>query len=158
MATKIALIITKLELGGAQKSVLYTARHIGDGFEPFLLCGPGGFLDKYAKDHIKNLYFIKHLQRQIRPIKDYLAFWEIGKTLKQIEPQIVHTNSSKAGILGRLAAKIFTKAKIIHTVHGFAFHDGQNPVIKNFYILLERLLAKITDILIFVSNMKLITY
>ena len=59
MATKIALIITKLELGGAQKSVLYTARHISDNFEPFLLCGPGGYLDKYAKDHIKNLYFIK---------------------------------------------------------------------------------------------------
>jgi len=152
MATKVALIITKLQLGGAQKSVLYTARHIGDNFEPFLLCGAGGFLDKYAIDHIKNLTFIKHLQRQINPIKDTRAFFEIGKTLKEIKPQIVHTNSSKAGILGRLAAKVFTKAKIIHSVHGFAFYDGQNKLTKNFYILLEKLLAKITDVMIFVSK------
>lgn len=152
MATKVALIITKLQLGGAQKSVLYTARHIGDNFEPFLLCGAGGFLDKYAKDHIKNLTFIKHLDRAINPFKDALACLEIGKTLKKIEPQIVHTNSSKAGILGRLAAKVYTKAKIIHTVHGFAFYEGQNKIIKNFYILLEKLLAKITDVMIFVSK------
>lgn len=152
MATKIALIITKLELGGAQKSVLYTARHIGDNFEPFLLCGPGGYLDKYAIDHLKNLTFIKHLQRAINPVKDTRAFFEIGKTLKQIKPQIVHTNSSKAGILGRLAAKAYTKAKIIHTVHGFAFYEGQNIFVKNFYIFLEKLLAKITDTIIFVSE------
>ena len=152
MATKIAFVITKLELGGAQKSVLYSARHIGDNFEPFLLCGPGGYLDKYAKDHIKNLYFIPTLIRPINPVKDFLAFKDLAKRLKEINPQIVHTNSSKAGILGRLAAKMFTKAKIVHTVHGFAFHKGQNRVIKNFYILLEKLLAKITDIVIFVSN------
>ena len=152
MATKVALIITKLQLGGAQKSVLYTARHIGDNFEPCLLCGAGGYLDKYAKDHIKNLTFIKHLDRAINPFKDTLAFFEIGKTLKKIEPQIVHTNSSKAGILGRLAAKVYTKAKIIHTVHGFAFYEGQNKITKNFYILLEKLLAKITDVMIFVSK------
>ena len=152
MATKIAIVITKLELGGAQKSVLYTARHIADNFEPFLLCGAGGYLDKYAKDHIKNLTFIKHLERPINPIKDMRAFFEIGKTLKEIKPQIVHTNSSKAGILGRLAAKIYTKAKIIHTVHGFAFYEGQNTFVKHFYILLEKLLAKVTDVLIFVSK------
>ena len=86
MATKVALIITKLDLGGAQKSVLYTARHISDNFEPFLLCGPGGTLDKYAKDHIKNLYFIPPLIRQINPIKDFLAFKEIAKKLKEIDP------------------------------------------------------------------------
>ena len=126
MATKVALIITKLDLGGAQKSVLYTARHIGDNFEPFLLCSSGGNLDKYAKDHIKNLYFIPNLVRQINPIKDFLAFFEIGKTLKRIDPQIVHTNCPKAGILGRIAAKLFTKAKVIHTTHGFVFYDGQN--------------------------------
>ena len=152
MATKIAIVITKLELGGAQKSVLYTARHIADNFEPFLLCGAGGYLDKYAKDHIKNLTFIKHLERPINPIKDMRAFFEIGKTLKEIKPQIVHTNSSKAGILGRLAAKVYTKAKIIHTVHGFAFYEGQNTFVKHFYILLEKLLAKVTDVLIFVSK------
>ena len=157
MATKIAFIITKLELGGAQKSVLYSVRHIGDNFEPFLLCGQGGYLDKYAKDHIKNLYFIPNLVRRINPIKDLLAFFEIGKTLKRIAPQIVHTNCPKAGILGRIAAKLFTKAKVIHTTHGFVFYDGQNVLKKYFYILVERFAALFADYMIFVSNKDLRT-
>jgi len=157
MATKVALIITKLDLGGAQKSILYTARHIGDNFEPFLLCSAGGYLDKYAKDHIKNLYFIPNLVRQINPIKDFLAFFEIGKTLKKIAPQIVHTNCPKAGILGRIAAKLFTKAKVIHTTHGFVFYDGQNVLKKYFYIFIERFAALFADYMIFVSNKDLQT-
>ncbi len=157
MATKIALIITKLDLGGAQKSVLYTARHIGDNFEPYLLCGEGGTLDKYAKEHIKNLYFISNLVRQINPIKDFLAFKELIKTLKKIDPQIVHTNCPKAGILGRIAAKLFTKAKVIHTTHGFVFYDGQNVLKKYFYILIERFAALFADYMVFVSNKDLQT-
>ena len=157
MATKVALIITKLDLGGAQKSVLYTARHIGDNFEPFLLCGPGGSLDKYAKDHIKNLFFIKPLIRQINPIKDILAFKELAKKLKEINPQIVHTNCPKAGILGRIAAKLFTKAKVIHTTHGFVFYEGQNIFKKYFYILIERFAALFADYMVFVSNKDLQT-
>ena len=157
MATKVALIITKLDLGGAQKSVLYTARHISDNFEPFLLCGPGGTLDKYAKDHIKNLYFIPPLIRQINPIKDFLAFKEIAKKLKEIDPQIVHTNCPKAGILGRIAAKLFTKAKVVHTTHGFVFYDGQNIFKKYFYIFVEHFAALFADYMIFVSNKDLQT-
>lgn len=157
MATKIAFVITKLDLGGAQKSVLYTARHISDNFEPFLLCGQGGSLDKYAKDHIKNLYFISSLIRQINPIKDFLAFKELIKKLKEIDPQIVHTNCPKAGILGRIAAKLFTKAKVIHTTHGFVFYDGQNIFKKYFYIFIERFAALFADYMVFVSNKDLQT-
>ncbi len=157
MATKIAFVITKLDLGGAQKSVLYTARHISDNFEPFLLCGPGGSLDKYAKDHIKNLYFIPQLVRQINPIKDFLAFKELAKKLKEIDPQIVHTNCPKAGILGRIAAKLFTKAKVVHTTHGFVFYEGQNVLKKYFYIFIERFAALFADYMVFVSNKDLQT-
>ncbi len=157
MATKIAFIITKLDLGGAQKSVLYTARHIGDNFEPFLLCGEGGTLEKYAKDHIKNLYTIPSLVRQINPIKDFLALKELAKKLKEINPQIVHTNCPKAGILGRISAKLFTKAKVIHTTHGFVFYEGQNVFKKYFYIFIERFAALFADYMIFVSNKDLQT-
>ena len=157
MATKIVFIITKLDLGGAQKSVLYTARHISDNFEPFLLCGEGGTLEKYAKDHIKNLYIIPSLVRQINPVKDFLAFKELAKKLKEIDPQIVHTNCPKAGILGRIAAKLFTKAKVVHTTHGFVFYEGQNVLKKYFYIFLERFAALFADYMIFVSNKDLQT-
>lgn len=155
---KIAFIITQLQLGGAQKSVLYSVENLPkDKFETYLLCGLGGSLDNYAKTNIKNLYFISSLIRQINPIKDLFAFINIVKTLRKINPQIVHTNCPKAGILGRVAAKIFTKAKIIHTTHGFVFYEGQNFFKKHFYIFIERFAAKFADSMVFVSNKDLQT-
>ncbi|MBR4508064.1 MAG: glycosyltransferase family 4 protein [Elusimicrobiaceae bacterium] len=150
---KIAFIITQLQLGGAQKSVLYSVEHLSKNyFETYLLCGQGGTLDNYAKKNIKNLYFIPSLVRRINPIKDFLAFINIIKILKQINPAIVHTNCPKAGILGRIAAKIFTKAKVIHTTHGFVFYEGQNIFKKYFYIFIERFAAKFADAMVFVSE------
>lgn len=151
---KIAFIITKLELGGAQKSVLYSVKNLNKPpIRTYLLCGKGGYLDKQAKKDIKNLFFIPALQRDISPLKDLKAFWQIRKRLKNLNPDIVHTNSSKAGILGRIAAfTLGRKIKIIHTVHGFAFYDGQQRFKRTFYIFLEKLLAKITDKMIFVSR------
>ncbi len=158
--TKVAYLITKLELGGAQKSALYSTQNLPQNFDAYLLCGRGGFFDADAKKNIKNLIFIDNLLRPISPLKDLSAFWQIVKKLHDIKPDIVHTHSSKAGILGRLAAVLLNKKmgaksqkiKIAHTVHGFAFYDGQNPLKRRFYIFLERLLAKYTDALIFVSK------
>ena len=151
---KIAFIITKLELGGAQKSVLYSVKNINrPPFKTYLLCGKGGFLDKTAKKSIKAIFFIPDMVREISPVKDIKAFFQIRKRLKNIRPDIVHTNSSKAGILGRLAAaSLIKRPKIVHTVHGFSFYEGQKPVQKYFYILAEKLLAGFTDRLVFVSR------
>jgi len=150
---KTAFIITRLELGGAQKSVLYTAANIDkERFESFLLCGPGGYLDNSSKETIKNIFFIPSLQRAVNPIKDIRAFKEIRRALKEIQPQIIHTNSSKAGILGRFAARFYKNAKVVHTVHGFPFNDYQNPIARRFYMFLEKICAGFTDILIFVSQ------
>ena len=151
---KIAFIITKLELGGAQKSVLYSVRNLNrPPLKTYLLCGKGGFLDKTAKKNIKSLFFIPDMVREISLLKDIKAFFQIRKRLANIRPDIVHTNSSKAGILGRLAAaSLIKRPKIIHTVHGFSFYEGQKPTQKYFYILAEKLLAELTDCLIFVSR------
>ena len=151
---KIAFIITKLELGGAQKSVLYSVKNLNrPPIKTYLLCGKGGYLDKEAKKNIKGLFFIPDLVREISPLKDLKAFLQIRKRLKNLRPDIVHTNSSKAGILGRLAAASIIKGpKIIHTVHGFSFYEGQKPLGKYFYVTAEKLLSKVTDKLIFVSH------
>ena len=148
---KIAFIITKLELGGAQRSVLYTAANLdADRFEPFLLSGSGGYLDGIAP---ANTAFIPALQRAVNPFKDIPAFIRLRRALKKINPKIVHTNSSKAGILGRLAAAfIRPRPRIIHTVHGFGFNDYQNFFARGFYIFMERMLAQYTDFLVFVSH------
>jgi glycosyltransferase involved in cell wall biosynthesis len=158
---KVVHIITKLELGGAQQNTLYTVEHLDKTkFEVYLLTGCGGILDESAKLLAKKsfvkVYFIKNLVREINIIRDILAFIEILELLAKIKPQIIHTHSSKAGVIGRWAAfflNFFTKKKIkiLHTFHGFAFSRFHNFFIRNFYIFLEFFTAIISDKLIFVS-------
>jgi len=151
---KVAHIITKLELGGAQRNTLYTAENLNrDLFSVILISGEGGILDDEARE-LKNikLYFVKELIREINPLSDFFALIKLIKILKKEKPDIVHTHSSKAGILARWAAKFTDVPIIIHTFHGFGFNDYQKPLVKNFFILLEKITAKITDKLICVSN------
>jgi len=158
---KVVHIITKLELGGAQQNTLYTVEHLDKkNFDVYLLSGCGGILDETAKLLVKKacvkVYFVKNLVREINIIKDILAFIEIFELLIKIKPQIIHTHSSKAGIIGRWAAFFLNffikkKIKIIHTFHGFAFSKFHNFFVRNFYIILEFFTAIISDKLIFVS-------
>ena len=148
---KIAHIITLLELGGAQENTLYTCENLDKNkFDVLLICGKGGILDEKTKN-IKT-YFVKELIREINPIKDLIALVKIYKILKKEKPDIVHTHSSKAGIIGRWAAYLAKVCKIVHTFHGFGFHDYQNFLIKYIYIATERLTATITDRFIAVSH------
>jgi glycosyltransferase involved in cell wall biosynthesis len=158
---KVVHIITKLELGGAQQNTLYTVEHLDKkNFDVYLLSGCGGILDEIAKLLAKKacvkVYFVKNLFREINIIKDILAFIEIFELLIKIKPQIIHTHSSKAGIIGRWATFFLNffikkKIKIIHTFHGFAFSKFHNFFVRNFYIILEFFTAIISDKLIFVS-------
>lgn len=145
---KVCTIITKLELGGAQKIAISLCKNLNkDNFETLLICGCGGILDEEAKRDTR-VFFVKNLVRELNPVKDLKAFFSIYKILKKEKPDIVHTHSSKAGILGRLAAKLAGTKCIVHAIHGFAFNDYQNKIKKYFYIFLEKLCAKISDILI----------
>lgn len=151
---KICHIITKLELGGAQQNTLFTVSNINqDEFIPVLMSGKGGILDTEAStlSGVK-VYLVDNLIRPIQPISDLIALFKLCLLLRKEKPHIVHTHSSKAGILGRIAAWIARVPVIIHTFHGFAFHDFQPRFVKGFYILLERLIARITHKLIAVSN------
>ena len=149
---KVAIIVTKLELGGAQKVAISICEKLDKSkFEPFLICGCGGILDEETKNKIR-VIFIKDLVREISPIKDLKALYSIYKILQQEKPIIVHTHSSKAGIIGRFAAKLCGIKNIIHTIHGFSFNNTQNFLKKNLFIFLERIGAKISKYLIPVST------
>ncbi len=148
---KVAVIITKLELGGAQKVAISVCEKIDKTkFEPFLICGCGGILDEETKNKIR-VIFVKDLVREINPVKDLKSLFSIYKILKQEKPGIVHTHSSKAGIIGRFAARMCGIKNIIHTIHGFSFNDTQSFFKKNLFIFLEKIGAKISKYLIPVS-------
>jgi glycosyltransferase involved in cell wall biosynthesis len=150
----ILYIITKLELGGAQKQLLNLISNLDrERFTIFLLTAQEGLLlrDFLSIDGLTLRRSI-YLERAINPIKDFLALIEIYKYIKENKIDIVHTHSSKAGILGRLAARLAKVKFIVHTVHGWSFNDFQSALIRIFYIWLERFTASFTSILIAVSR------
>jgi glycosyltransferase involved in cell wall biosynthesis len=156
-------LITKLELGGAQENTLHTVAHLDRSrFSPWLLAGPGGLLDEEARG-IPGVPFvtIPHLIREPRPGHDRRAFGEIRRLLARIRreagdaPLIVHTHSSKAGILGRWAARAAGAEIIVHSIHGFGFTPAQSPPVRLAYLLLERITAPLTTHFIAVSGSNL---
>ena len=150
-------IITKLELGGAQKQLLALISGLDrNKYNIFLLTAKYGLLipDALAIENLK-VRGSAFLDRPINPLKDILALIEISRFIQKNKINLVHTHSSKAGIIGRLAAKLARVKTIIHTVHGWSFHDYQPRWLRWFYINLERLVAKFTDKIIVVSNFDL---
>ncbi|MCH7760995.1 glycosyltransferase family 4 protein [candidate division TA06 bacterium] len=163
MKIRVVHIIAKLELGGAQRVVLETIRRLDrKQFESVLITGKEGILVDEAKRIGQELniktYFLPQLLREIRPIQDLRALYAIKQILRASSIQhpasriIVHTHGSKAGVLGRFAAKMARVPVIIHTIHGFSFHDFQNLWIKKLYIGLERFCGKFTTVLVAVSR------
>jgi len=160
----IAHIITKLELGGAQKQLLSLITHLDKKrYNSSLITAQDGLLIKDAL-LIKDLRLKKSrfLQRSINPLKDFLALYEIYRFIKRNKVDIVHTHSSKAGILGRWAARLsrINPARgrtsngvkiVVHTVHGWSFNEYQNCLWRKIIIWLEKFTARITDKLIVVS-------
>jgi len=148
-------IITQLEFGGAQQNTLYTVSRLDrERFEPVLVTGPGGYLMKEACELDVSLHVAGSLQRRIRPLADVAAFREILGILRSLPrpPAIVHTHSSKAGILGRHAARRARVPLVIHSIHGFGFTPGQPKLLRRALMGAERITARRTDHFIAVSH------
>ncbi len=149
---KVVHVITKLELGGAQVNTIYTFKHLNrERFDVWLISGPGGILTPQVEQE-ENFIVLESLIREINPAKDVAAYGKLKKIFKEIEPDIVHTHSSKAGFLGRLAASATGVPKIIHSVHGFGFSPYQSFLKRNLFLAAERWAARKTSCFVFVSN------
>jgi glycosyltransferase involved in cell wall biosynthesis len=149
-------LITRLELGGAQQNTLYTVERLDRSrFDPVLACGRGGILDAEASalaGRGVRVVPLRFLSREIHPVKDLLAVAEICILLMRLRPAVLHTHSSKAGILGRLAAGLCRAPVVVHSFHGFGFHGRQPRLVRRLYIALERICARLSGALIFVSK------
>lgn len=144
---KIVHLITRLILGGAQKNTVMCCRHQVDrGHEVHLIYGPDdgpeGTIVPEALRSGATLYQLLCLRRSVLPAQDLRSYLALRKLLARIKPDIVHTHSSKAGIVGRFAARAARVPVVIHTVHGLAFHDQQPRWVSRGYINLERMAAK----------------
>lgn len=161
---KIVHIITRLILGGAQENTLITCRLLAErGHDVTLITGPAlgpeGELFNQTKNQKYKTIVVDKLIRAICPVYDSIAYFEIEKHLKTFVPDVVHTHSAKAGILGRFAAyslkgrlKNPAAPAVVHTIHGLAFHPYQSNLINRFYIAVEKSAAKRTDFFISVAD------
>lgn len=153
----VAHIITRMIIGGAQENTLLTCedqfREHGD--EVTLITGPEtgpeGSLMERARRCGFRIIELDAMRRSIHPLRDWQSYRQLVRILRECRPDIVHTHSSKAGIVGRAAA---AKAGIpvVHTIHGASFHRGQSVLASAVYRQLERHAAKWTDAFISVCD------
>ena len=169
---KIVHIITRLIIGGAQENTLLSCEgQFKRGHDVTLITGPAigpeGSLMQRAQSAGYRVIVIDDMRRAISGGKDYRTYHSLVRHLRELQPDIVHTHSSKAGIIGRWAARkqcrmqnaeCRTKTNptpacaIIHTIHGLAFTASTNPAVNCVYKLLEKWTAPITDKIVCVAD------
>ena len=146
---KIVHIITRLIVGGAQENTLITCKLLAErGHDVTLITGPAlgpeGQLFDLTRGQKYRTIVIDEMRRAILPFKDYASYMKIKDLLREIRPDIVHTHSAKAGIVGRFAGWALKgqwapkRPGIVHTIHGLAFHPYQNPWANRFYVFVEK--------------------
>lgn len=150
-------IITRLIVGGAQENTLLTCedQHRLHGDRVTLITGPAlgpeGSLLERAQGRDFEVQVLPALRRSLHPWRDWSVYRQLVRSLRELNPDIVHTHSSKAGILGRAAA---AKAGVpaVHTIHGAAFHYGQHPLAYRAYVAAETWAASRTARFISVAD------
>jgi glycosyltransferase involved in cell wall biosynthesis len=155
---RILRVLNRTNLGGPVYNATFLSALLDSNFETLLISGVpnedeleyNDFVTKYNIQYKQ----IQHLEREISFTKDYKAFKEIRKIVKEFKPHIIHTHAAKAGLVGRLVA-IYSKTPIVlHTFHGHVFHNYFGKLKTKFYILLERFLAKWSTGIITISALQ----
>jgi len=144
---KIVHIITRLIVGGAQENTVLTClAQARRGHEVVLLTGPPIGPEGSLLDWVRGLPFrtvlVPEMRRAIHPVRDVVAYHDLLKHLRDERPDVVHTHSSKAGVLGRHAARAARVPCIVHTIHGLAFDAYRGCVARVFYGGAERRAAR----------------
>ncbi|MCP4252519.1 MAG: glycosyltransferase family 4 protein, partial [Candidatus Scalindua sp.] len=164
--TRIIHIITRLDKGGSAENTLLTVSLMDHKKnEVFLIHGLSlesnmSSMEKEAllldmslvKGKGIRLFTLPSLVRRISFKNDLLAFISIYRLIRRIRPHIVHTHTSKAGFLGRLAAWLARVPIIVHTPHGHVFHSYYGPVMTKIFVIAERILSFTTDRITMLTN------
>ncbi len=143
---KVLNVITLFSIGGATETVVsMTHGLLQKGYEVHIATGPnipaeGSMYETTEKLNIP-VYTFPHLKRAITPFDDLFIIFQLARFIKKNKYDIVHTHSSKAGVVGRIAAWIAGTQARIHTIHGLPFHHYQNWFIRNFFKLIEKFSA-----------------
>ncbi len=120
---KILFLITRAETGGGQVHVLDLIRGMQSNCEPVLGVGEEGFLADAVRSLGVRVHVLRHLVQPTKPLTDLLAVRELVALLREERPDLLHAHTSKAGIVGRIAARL-TGVPAVFTAHSWAFSEG----------------------------------
>lgn len=150
---KIIYCITKADNGGAQTHLIQLANHFCLHHDVYVIVGDRGPMIEQLDARAK-VVVIEHLVGPIDIKKDILAIKALAQFFSKVQPDVIHLHSSKAGTVGRIAHLISKSrgARVIFTAHGWAFTEGVKPVKKFIYLMIEKLMSRITDSIICVSK------
>lgn len=153
----ICHVITRLIIGGAQENTILTCEGLrGLGHDVTLIAGPTrgaeGSLVQRARSGGYRYVELAELIRAVNPWYDARAMRELEALFGELRPDVVHTHSSKAGIVGRFAADRARVPRIVHTIHGMSFNRTQPWPIRRLYQFLERRAAGLSDAIVTVAD------
>ncbi len=153
MPFKVIHIHTLPVISGSGLNTYLTMRGMDKAvYQVELACAPGGKLIDLIRSQGMAVRLFKNLVQPLHPLKDLLGLIDLTRFLKKRHYDIVHTHNSKAGFIGRLAAKCAGVPVVVHTVHGFAFHDREPAWRQMLFRNLERLASHWCDKMIFISQ------
>lgn len=155
---RVTHVITRLIVGGAQENTIASILGLRQqaGLEVDLISGPTygpeGSLEASVRQIPGLLTLVPELIRAVHPLKDFIALRKLEKIFRARKPDIVHTHSGKAGVLGRLAAARAGVPAIVHTIHGPSFGDFQGALANAVFTAAERRAARVTTHFVTVAN------
>ena len=139
---KVLHVLTKL-WGGAAGNTLFSASGMDpDRYEVWIVASPGGHLWEQAEKAGIRTVRIDHLSEVISPLEDLKALIQLVRLMRRERFAVVHTHMTKGGILGRLAARLAGVPVVVHTFHGFSFHEFMSPRRRTTYVRLERFVSR----------------
>jgi glycosyltransferase involved in cell wall biosynthesis len=155
---RVVHIITRLDKGGSSEVVLELAARMNrDRFNVEIVTGDTGDpicdLSRYTRETGVPITVFKRLVREIHPLYDLLACITLYRHLRRVRPHIAHTHSSKAGILGRIAAAACRAPIVIHQPHGHVFYGYFGSLASRIFVWIERVAARITDRIITLTEL-----
>jgi glycosyltransferase involved in cell wall biosynthesis len=140
-------------ISGSGLNTFLSMRGLNKGvYETALACAPGGKLIPLVRSQSMRVITFKNLVQPLHPVKDALVVINLTLFMKKNPYHIVHTHNSKAGFVGRLSAKLAGVPVIVHTVHGFSFHDKEPTWRQWLFRNAERLASHWCDCMIFISQ------
>jgi len=154
---RVLHIITRLDVGGsAENTVISATRMPKAEFASSVISGrtvdPPPRLAETLRDAGVPFFEVPHLRRPVDVAGDCRALWQVWRLIRRLRPDIVHTHSSKAGFIGRMAARLAGVPRILYTPHGHVFQGYFSSPVTRSFVVLERLAARWTDRIITLTD------